>query len=62
MTLSKNMQTQFNNQPGKYILSVLGIGSTEPQKSLANGFFHIFGCVYQWSALSTFAKATVHFR
>lgn len=45
MTLSKNMQIQFNNQPGKYILSVFGIGSTEPQKSLANGFFHVFVCV-----------------
>lgn len=45
MTLSKNMQSQFINQLGRYTLSVLRIGSTGPQKSLENGFSHVFVCI-----------------
>lgn len=44
VTLSKNTQIEFNNQVGKYMLSVLEIGSMQPLKSLANCFFYFCVC------------------
>lgn len=62
MTLSKNMQIEFNKEVGKYTLSVLEIGSMQPLKSLANCFFHVCERADQWSAPQAFAKTTAHFR
>ena len=62
VTLSKSMQIQFHNQLGKYTLSVPEIASIQPLNSLANSFFHVCVCAYQWSAPQAFAKSTVHFR
>lgn len=50
VTLSKNLQIEFNNQLGKYMLTVLEIESIQPLKSLANCSLHIYVCEYQWSA------------
>jgi len=50
MTLNKNLQIEFNNQLGKYMLSVLKIESIQPLKSSANCSLRIYVCEYQWSA------------
>lgn len=62
MTLSKNMQIEFNKEVGKYTPSVLEIGSIQPLKSLANCFFHVGERADQWSAPQALAKTTAHFR